>query len=237
MAYVTAGAIDHTAKNADATVKAQKQALVDLLIPIVKSWCTDLGVELASMGVQIHGGMGFIEETGAAQHYRDARILPIYEGTNGIQARDLVSRKVARNGGETVLALVQEMRDFDRELATAPGDDLAAIRQSVKDGAAALEQATQFVVQNYGRNIADVLSGASLYLKLAAYAIGNYLLAKGALAAARQLAAREGDAAFLEAKLITARFFAETLLPQGTSLLGPLRTAGRTTMALAEAQF
>jgi hypothetical protein len=237
MAYVTAGAIDHTAKNADAAAKADQQALVDLLIPIVKSWCTDLGVELASLGVQIHGGMGFIEETGAAQHYRDARILPIYEGTNGIQARDLVSRKVARNGGETVLALVKQMRALDGELAQAPGDDMAAIRRSVKSGADALEQATQFVVQHYGSAIADVLSGASHYLKLAAYVIGNYLLAKGALAASRQLMSREGDAAFLESKLITARFFAETLLPQGTALLGPMQSAGRTTMALAEAQF
>jgi len=237
MAYVTAGAIDHTAKNAAEAAKADKQALVDLLIPIVKSWCTDLGVELASLGVQIHGGMGFIEETGAAQHYRDARILPIYEGTNGIQARDLVSRKVARNGGETVLALVEQMRAFDAELAAAPGDDMAAIRSAVSDGAAALEQATKWVVQHYGSELADVLSGASLYLKLSAYAIGNYLLAKGALAASRQLAAREGDAAFLEAKLLTARFFAETLLPQGTSLLGPMQSAGRTTMALTEGQF
>ncbi|MEO8559961.1 MAG: acyl-CoA dehydrogenase, partial [Rhodospirillales bacterium] len=241
MAYVTAGAIDHTQKNADAATKAEQQALVDLLIPIVKSWCTDLGVELASIGVQIHGGMGFIEETGAAQHYRDARILPIYEGTNGIQARDLVSRKVARNGGETVMALIAQMRTFDQELAATPGDDMAAIRQAVQDGAAALEQATAWVVENYASapsgGLADVLSGASLYLKLAAYVIGNYLLAKGALAASRQLAAREGDAAFLEAKLVTARFFAETLLPQGTSLLGPIKSAGRTTMALAEGQF
>ncbi len=237
MAYVTAGAIDHTQKNADAATKADQQALVDLLIPIVKGWCTDLGVELASIGVQIHGGMGFIEETGAAQHLRDARILPIYEGTNGIQARDLVSRKVARNGGESVAALIKQMRDFDQELAAAPGDDLAVIRQSVQDGAAALADATQWVVQNYGSAIADVLSGASLYLKLAGYVVGNYLLAKGALAAAKNLAAREGDAAFLEAKLITARFFAETLLPQGTGLLMPMKHSGRTTMALAEAQF
>ncbi len=237
MAYVTAGAIDHAAKNPDAAAQAEQQALVELLIPIVKSWCTDLGVEIASLGVQVHGGMGFIEETGAAQHYRDARILPIYEGTNGIQARDLVSRKVARNGGETVAALVAEMRALDAELAKTPGDDMAAIRQAVQDGAAALEQATRFVVEQYGPALGDVLSGASLYLKLAAHTIGNFLLAKGALAAAKALMAREGDPAFLEAKLITARFFAETLLPQGTALLGPLKAAGRTTMALAEEQF
>jgi hypothetical protein len=136
-----------------------------------------------------------------------------------------------------VAALVRDMRALDSDLAQAPGDDMAAIRQAVQAGADALEQATRFVAQNYGSALADVLSGASHYLKLAGYVVGNYLLAKGALAASKQLAAREGDAAFLESKLITARFFAETLLPQGTALLGPLTSAGRTTMALAEAQF
>src|SRR5689334_24564868 len=108
-----------------------QQRRVDLLIPVVKAWSTDAGVEIASIGVQIHGGMGFIEETGAAQHLRDARILPIYEGTNGIQARDLVGRKIAKDGGETMLGLISEMRATVEELKSAPGDDLAAIRTGV----------------------------------------------------------------------------------------------------------
>jgi alkylation response protein AidB-like acyl-CoA dehydrogenase len=237
MAYTTAAAIDQASKHADPAARAESQALVDLMIPVVKGWCTDLGVELSSLGVQVHGGMGFIEETGAAQHFRDSRILPIYEGTNGIQARDLVSRKVARNGGAAVQSMLDAMRAFDAELAKSPGDDMAAIRQSVKDGADAWAKATDWVVKNFGNDVASVLSGATLYLRLTGYVVGNYLLARGALAANRKLAARDGDPSFLEAKIITARFFAETLLPQGTSLIPAMLASGRTTMAMADEQF
>jgi hypothetical protein len=237
MAYVTAAAIDQSSKHPDQTVQGESQALVDLMIPVVKGWCTDLGVELSSIGVQVHGGMGFIEETGAAQHLRDSRILPIYEGTNGIQARDLVSRKVARNGGATVQAVIEEMRAFDDELASAPGDDMAAIREAVKDGAEAWAKATDWVVKNFGGDVSGVLAGATLYLKLTGYVLGNFLLARGALAANRKLAERDGDPSFLEAKIITARFFAETLLPQGTALIPAMLATGRTTMAMADEQF
>jgi alkylation response protein AidB-like acyl-CoA dehydrogenase len=237
ISYTTAAAIDQASKHADPAVRADSQALVDLMIPVVKGWCTDLGVELSSLGVQVHGGMGFIEETGAAQHFRDSRILPIYEGTNGIQARDLVSRKVARNGGAAVQSMLDAMRAFDAELAKSPGDDMAAIRQSVKDGANAWAKATDWVVKNFGSDIASVLSGAALYLRLTGYVVGNYFLARGALAANRRLAERDGDPSFLEAKIITARFFAETLLPQGTALIPAMLSSGRTTMAMADEQF
>ena len=237
MAYTTAAAIDQAGKHPDPAVRADSQALVDLLIPVVKGWCTDLGVELSSLGVQVHGGMGFIEETGAAQHFRDSRILPIYEGTNGIQARDLVSRKVARNGGAAVQSMLDAMRAFDAELAKAPGDDLAAIRKAVKDGADAWAAATDWVVKNFGSDIGGVLSGATLYLRLTGYVVGNYLLARGALAANRRLAERDGDPSFLEAKIIAARFFAETQLPQGAALLPAMLASGRTTMAMADEQF
>ncbi len=110
LGYYTAAGIDGALKHPDKETARKTQDRVDLLIPIVKAWFTDLGNEIASTGVQVHGGMGFIEETGAAQHLRDARILPIYEGTNGIQARDLVGRKIAKDGGETMLGLIAEMR-------------------------------------------------------------------------------------------------------------------------------
>src|SRR6202030_4057929 len=109
--YCTAGAIDRARHHPDDEARARQQRRVDLLIPVVKAWCTDLGVEIASMGMQIHGGMGFIEETGAAQHLRDARIAPIYEGTNGIQAIDLVVRKLPLAGGATVKAYLAELRE------------------------------------------------------------------------------------------------------------------------------
>jgi hypothetical protein len=196
-----------------------------------------LGNEIASTGVQIHGGMGFIEETGAAQHLRDARILPIYEGTNGIQARDLVGRKVTKDGGETMLALVAEMRALVTEMKAAPGDDLAAIAAGVTAAADALEDATRWVAQSAKTNLADALAGSVPFLQLAGTALGGWLLARSALVAQQKLASRDGDPAFLEAKLITARFYAEIILPPALAQLGPLKAAGRTVFALTEDQF
>ncbi len=181
--------------------------------------------------------MGFIEETGAAQHLRDARILPIYEGTNGIQARDLVGRKVTKDGGETMLALVDEMRGLVAEMKAAPGDDLAAIAAGVAAAADALEGATCWVAPSAKASLADALAGSVPFLRLAGTALGGWLLARSALVAQRKLASRDGDPAFLEAKLITARFYAEVILPPALAQLGPLKAAGRTVFALREEQF
>jgi hypothetical protein len=213
------------------------QERADLLIPIVKAWFTDLGNEIASMAVQVHGGMGFIEETGAAQHLRDARILPIYEGTNGIQARDLVGRKIARDGGEAMQALVAEMRGLADELKSQPGDDLAAIREGLEAAADALADATKWVAQSVKADLVTALAGSAPFLRLAGTALGGWLLAKGALVAQGKLATRDGDPAFLEAKLVTARFYAEVVLPPALAQLGPIKAAGRTVFALKEDQF
>jgi 3-(methylsulfanyl)propanoyl-CoA dehydrogenase len=237
LGYYTAAGIDGALKHPDRGAAKKIQDRVDLLIPIVKAWFTDLGNEIASTGVQIHGGMGFIEETGAAQHLRDARILPIYEGTNGIQARDLVGRKVAKDGGETMLALVAEMRATAEELKAAPGDDLAAIRTALQAAADALEDATKWVAQSVKADLVAALAGSVPFLRLAGTALGGWLLAKSALAAQGKLARRDGDPAFLEAKLITARFYAEVILPPALAQLGPLKAAGRTVFALPEAQL
>ncbi|CAN5807301.1 acyl-CoA dehydrogenase [soil metagenome] len=237
LGYYTAAGIDGALKSPDKQAARKTQDRVDLLIPIVKAWFTDLGNEIASTGVQIHGGMGFIEETGAAQHLRDARILPIYEGTNGIQARDLVGRKVAKDGGETMLALVAEMRALADEMANAPGDDLAVIRAAVLTAADALEDATKWVAESAKTDLLSALAGSVPFLRLAGTALGGWLLARGALAAQGRLATRDGDPAFLEAKLITARFYAEVILPPALAELGPLKAAGRTVFALTEAQL
>jgi 3-(methylthio)propanoyl-CoA dehydrogenase len=237
LGYYTAAGIDGSLKHPDRETARKTQDRVDLLIPIVKAWFTDLGNEIASTGVQIHGGMGFIEETGAAQHLRDARILPIYEGTNGIQARDLVGRKIAKDGGETMLALVAEMRALADEMKAAPGDDLAAIRDATVASAAALEDATRWVAQSVKADLVAALAGSVPFLRLAGTALGGWLLARSALVAQTKLAAREGDPAFLEAKLITARFYAEVVLPPALAQLGPLKAAGRTVFALKEDQF
>jgi alkylation response protein AidB-like acyl-CoA dehydrogenase len=237
LGYYTAAGIDGALRTPDKEAGRKIQDRVDLLIPIVKAWFTDLGNEIASTGVQIHGGMGFIEETGAAQHLRDARILPIYEGTNGIQARDLVGRKVTKDGGETMLALVAEMRALATEMTAAPGDDLAAIAAGVTAAADALEDATRWVAQSAKANLADALAGSVPFLRLAGTALGGWLLARSALVAQHKLASRDGDPAFLEAKLITARFYAEVILPPALAQLGPLKAAGRTVFALTEEQF
>jgi alkylation response protein AidB-like acyl-CoA dehydrogenase len=237
LGYYTAAGIDGALKQPDKEAGRRIQDRVDLLIPIVKAWFTDLGNEIASTGVQIHGGMGFIEETGAAQHLRDARILPIYEGTNGIQARDLVGRKVAKDGGETMLALVAEMRATVEEMKAAPGDDIEAIGAGLAAAAEALEDATKWVAQSVKAELVNALAGSVPFLRLAGTALGGWMLARGALVAQNKLAARDGDPAFLEAKLVTARFYAEVILPPALAQLGPLKAAGRTVFVLSEEQF
>ena len=237
LGYYTAAGIDGALKQPDKAAGRKIQDRVDLLIPIVKAWFTDLGNEIASTGVQIHGGMGFIEETGSAQHLRDARILPIYEGTNGIQARDLVGRKVAKDGGETMLELVAEMRATALEMKAAPGDDLEAIRTGLEAAADALEDATKWVAQSVKAELVNALAGSVPFLRLAGTALGGWLLARSALVAQKRLGERDGDPAFLEAKLVTARFYAEVILPPALAQLGPLKAAGRTVFALTEEQF
>ncbi len=237
LGYYTAAGIDGALKQPDKAAARRIQNRVDLLIPIVKAWFTDLGNEIASTGVQIHGGMGFVEETGAAQHLRDARILPIYEGTNGIQARDLVGRKVAKDGGETMLALVAEMRTTAEDMKAAPGDDLEAIRTGLEAAADALEDATKWVAQSVKAELVNALAGSVPFLRLAGTALGGWLLARGALVAQTRLGQRDGDPAFLEAKLVTARFYAEVILPPALAELGPLKAAGRTVFVLSEEQF
>ncbi|MGO8916615.1 MAG: acyl-CoA dehydrogenase [Stellaceae bacterium] len=236
LAYYTAGAIDRARHHPDDEARAHHQHRVDLLIPVVKAWCTDLGVDIASTGVQVHGGMGFIEETGAAQHLRDARIAPIYEGTNGIQANDLVGRKLLRDRGEAAGALIAEMRTVDAALAARPGDDLAALRAPLAAGLDALERATGWMVEHAASDPPRGLAGAVPYLKLMGAVTGGWLMAKSALAAEALLAGRAGDAGFNEAKLVTARCFAEQVLPAAPALL-PAVMGGGTVMGFDLERF
>ncbi len=236
LAYYTAGSIDRARHHPDAETRAEEQRRVDFLIPVVKAWCTDLGVEIASTGVQIHGGMGFIEETGAAQHLRDARIAPIYEGTNGIQANDLVGRKLLRDGGEAARQLIAEFRMLDRALAAQPGDDLAAIRRPLAAGLDALAMASEGMIAAAGADQARGLAGAVPYLRLTGIVVGGAMMVRSALAAQRHLASRSGDSRFHEAKLLTARFYAEHMLATAPALL-PAITGGATVMAFDLDQF
>lgn len=237
LSYLAAWALDHSKRNPDDGKRARAQRLIDLLTPIVKGWCTDLGIEIASTGVQVHGGMGFIEETGAAQHYRDARILPIYEGTNGIQANDLVGRKIVRDEAASMNELIAEMAGTLEILRQQPGDDMEVVARALEDGIDALELATGWLMATFPEDRALALAGAAYYLKLCGIVIGGWMMARGALAALDGLSAGGEDAAYLEAKLVTARFYAEHYLPQATGLLAAMVEGGRSTLALDEGQF
>jgi alkylation response protein AidB-like acyl-CoA dehydrogenase len=195
-----AGALDRAKRHPDAAERAKNQALTDLLIPIVKAWCTDRGVEVASLGVQVHGGVGFIEETGAAQYYRDARIAPIYEGTNGIQALDLIGRKLLRDDGTAMHALLAGMT------ASLPalGDEKSRIAAGIKT----LERATDAVLTGGKQDATQALAVATPFLALCGTVIAGWLLARSAAQA------NGADPAFSQAKRATAAFYAANILPE-----------------------
>ncbi len=225
MLYTTAVTIDLARHHPDRAEREARRELVDLLTPISKAWCTDLGVDLTSIGLQVHGGMGYVEKTGVAQYLRDSRIAPIYEGTNGIQAIDLVTRKVPMRGGAVVADLLAQMEALGPELAAA-GPELAGVRSALANGVSALREATDWIMSRGLAEPADALAGATPYLRLSGLVIGGWLLARSALAASRLLRDADGsDAVFLREKIGTARFYTEQLLPQAASLL-PAITAG-----------
>ncbi|HEX6419982.1 MAG TPA: acyl-CoA dehydrogenase, partial [Acidimicrobiales bacterium] len=232
LAYLNAESIDLAARHPDEAVRERRQELADLLTPITKGWGTDVGVELTSLAMQVHGGMGYIEETGVAQHYRDIRIAPIYEGTNGIQAIDLVGRKLPMRAGGVIADFLAGIEATAGELA-ADGGDLAAIGKRLADAHGSLGQATDWLLANGLADPLNALAGAAPYLRMCGIVTGGWLLARSAQAAQRLLDAGEGDAAFLRQKLVTARFYAEQLLPQAGGLV-PAVTAGPGDLLAAE---
>ena len=236
LALQAAAWIDRARHAPEADDRARTQALLDLIIPVLKAWATDLGVEAASLGLQVHGGMGFIEESGAAQHYRDARILPIYEGTNGIQANDLVGRKIARDQGAAARVFFQMVQDTVDELDLFTDEDFTALRGALADGLAALIRATDWIVDTYPKDSKRAIAGAVPYLKLFGLVAGGWVMVRNATAAEAHLELGDGDEAFMWAKKTTARFYAEHILVQAPSLVWPA-TQPTATLALAEDQF
>ncbi|WP_298620194.1 acyl-CoA dehydrogenase [uncultured Zoogloea sp.] len=237
LAYVVGAATDMAHYHADEAVRARSQAFVDLMIPVVKGWCTENANLITSDGVQVHGGMGFIEETGAAQHYRDARITAIYEGTTAIQANDLIGRKIAREGGLTAKALVAEMRKVEAQLAEAAGDEFVAIRKSLSAGVTAVEEAVEYIVATYGKDIKAASVGSVPFLKLLGIVAGGWQMARAALVSARRLAEGSGDASFYKTKITTARFYADHVLSQAPGLAYTVVNGAAGALDLAEDQF
>jgi 3-(methylthio)propanoyl-CoA dehydrogenase len=235
--YWTANNLDIAERATDEASKRQSQALVDLMIPIVKGWSTEAGIQVTSLGVQVHGGMGFIEETGAAQYYRDSRISAIYEGTTGIQANDLVGRKVGREGGQTALALIAEMQKLVATLDGANDVNLKAMAAPLARGIADFKRATDWIVSVFRDNPGAVNAGCVHYLMLAGNVCGAWIMAKSALAAAKMLASADGDADFLKTKIITARFFADHILPFSGGYAEAVVNGASSVLEMQEAYF
>jgi hypothetical protein len=235
LAYVAAAEIDRSRLAPDPEAKARHFARVELYTPIVKGWLTELSIELTSHGVQVHGGMGYVEETGSAQHFRDARITTIYEGTTAIQANDLVGRKTLANGGAVVDELLQDIRATADELAA--NDELAAMGANLSEAADWARSAVDWILENAREDRHAAGSASVNYLMLMGYVCGGWLMGQAALRASDRLAAGEGDAAFLQAKLATAAFYFAHLLPRAYPCLAAIRAGSKPIMALEEDQF
>jgi alkylation response protein AidB-like acyl-CoA dehydrogenase len=223
LTYVAAAHSDIAHHHADAATRAEHQAIYEFLVPIVKGWSTENALEITSLGVQVHGGMGFIEETGAAQYYRDSRITTIYEGTTGIQANDLTGRKTLRDGGAVANAILARMGQTIEELAGQQGEAFADMHKHLAQGQRSLQSAVAFIVANGKQDPNGVFIGAVPYLKLAGTVLGGWQMARAMLAAARR---RSEDPAFYDAKIAMAQFFAGYVLPQAVALEATV-TGGR----------
>ncbi len=234
LAYYAAGQMDRARGHADAGQRAAAQALVDLLIPVVKGWCTEGAQLVTATGVQVHGGMGFIEETGAAQHQRDARITTIYEGTTGIQANDLIGRKIARDGGAVMHRLIAQMRSDAAALAGHDDALIGTLRGSLERGVQALADATEGLLALGPREAA---AAAVPFLWLAGTVIGGWLMTRAADAATTQIASGSADADFLNAKRGTALHFALHLLPHAAALREVVLHGAASTLALGAGQL
>ena len=237
LAYVTAAAFDAAHHATDAQARLTSQRFYEFMVPIVKGWSTEMSIDVASTGVQIHGGMGFIEETGAAQYYRDARILTIYEGTTAIQANDLVGRKTVRDGGAVARTIIAQVRATEAELAGHASADLVAIGGQLAAASVALEEVIDFVVGNMKTDIKAVFSGSVPYLKMAGIVLGGWQMARAALAAQRHLLEGSSNTGFYHAKIGTARFFADHFLSQAGGLRQAIVHGSAGVMALDVEQF
>ncbi|PJC98691.1 acyl-CoA dehydrogenase [Janthinobacterium sp. BJB1] len=237
LAYVGAAISDVAHHHPDADVRAESLATYEYLVPVIKGWATEMSQDVTRDGVQVHGGMGFIEETGAAQHYRDAKILTIYEGTTAIQANDLVGRKTVRDGGAVAKAIIAQVRATEAQLGELTGADFQAMQRHLAEGSAALEAVVEYVVANMKSDIKAVFAGSVPYLKLAGIVLGGWQMARAAVAAQQKLGEGGGDAAFYKAKIATARFFADHILSQAPGLRATIIDGSAGVMALSEEQF
>jgi alkylation response protein AidB-like acyl-CoA dehydrogenase len=232
LAFYTAAMLDHAHANPDAAAKADAQSLVELFTPIVKAWSTEVSTQLTSEALQVFGGMGFVEETGVAQYYRDIRITPIYEGTTGIQSNDLLGRKFLKDMGKTALKVLGQMQATLKETAASDNEHVNAIGVELEKAVKALQETSLWLGGNALKDVRQTFAGAVPYLMLWGYTAGGWMMAKAAL-----IAAKKNDDPFYAAKLVTARYYADHVLPKTSAYKHEVTHGGASTMALTEEQF
>jgi alkylation response protein AidB-like acyl-CoA dehydrogenase len=236
MALVAAAAYDAAHHHPDPAVRKPNQAFYEFMVPLIKGYSTEMSLDVTSLGVQVHGGMGFIEETGAAQYYRDAKILTIYEGTTAIQANDLVGRKTARDGGQTAKAIAGQIERTEADLTANGSADALAVARRLKAARDAFVQVVEFVVAQTKSNPNAVFAGSVPYLMLAGNLMAGWQLARALLVAQSQIAAGN-DVAFMQAKVVTARFYADHLLTKVPGMRDAVLEGASSVTALALDSF
>lgn len=237
VACVVAAAMDAAAAHPNEALSTQNQAFVDLMIPIVKGWSTETSVLVTSLGIQIHGGVGFVEETGAAQHFRDARITPIYEGTTGIQAADLIGRKIARDDGKTIAWVANQIGEVQAQLVQKGDEQLARIGAALAAALEALQKSVAFIRATYFHDVKHALAGSVPFLELFGIVVGGWQMARAALIAHERLAEGSADVDFFKAKLITTSFYADHVLSAAPGLAHTVIHGAEAVLALTEEQF
>ncbi len=237
LAYVTAASLDHAARNPDEKVRREHKAFVELMIPVVKGWCTESAVELCSSALQVFGGMGYVEETGIAQQYRDVRIITIYEGTTGIQALDLVGRKLLRDMGAAATSVGKKMEAVAKECSAHADPAVKRIGESLAKGLAALNETSQWIGMNAMGDLQTAFACSVPYLRLWGIVAGGWQMARAAQIAAAKIAADDGEAEFYRAKLATAAFYASHVLAQSAWLEREIMDGSTDVMGLSEPQL
>lgn len=244
LSYVTAAALDMSAKHPDEKVRKEQKAFVELMIPVVKGWCTEAAIDVCSTAVQVFGGVGYVEETGIAQQYRDVRITTIYEGTTGIQALDLVGRKLAQDMGATATRVIGMMQKVAKEISQPEiskdaelVEALNSLGKNLEEAIGALAETSQFIGMTAMGDLRKAVACSVPYLKLWGITAGGWQMARAALVAAQKLAAGDAEAEFYKAKITTARFYGSHVLTQSAYLKRQITEGSGDVMTLTEAQF
>jgi alkylation response protein AidB-like acyl-CoA dehydrogenase len=237
MAYVTAEAIDYSKSLSDPEARAEYQSFVDLMIPIFKGWASETGCENTSMAIQVWGGMGYIEESGVAQCFRDLRIATIYEGTTGIQAHDFIERKIVKDDGKAFASLIKKIQSCLSELQDSKCEEFGDIEIRLENGLTDLIETVAWAKANYLKRPQDVLAGSVPLLKLAGTVVAGWQMARSALIAKQLLNKNDGGQDFLRRKLQSVRFYASHVLPQSNGLAITAKSISESTLALGEVAF